>query len=542
LVGALHESVVLARFQGKGVGYAAVNDIPASALLFQERPFKVCGSFQNAEDARRALARAAAKDARFARLGAGIPKPSPAKETDEPSPFTREGIDDRLWNETLDRVRRHASVRRVKRNQLENAGDDPSATGFSFGTVSESADEAPPPPVGSVSVSDAPPIDSVVAGETTGYVARFFAHARACTHSCRPNAAASASESMTTVYSLRAIEAGEEITVSYATALLWLPLHARRAALARAWGFLCACDRCELELSHARAERDRGVGVGATSAARHGSKPEGGFESRVSRERDRDAGFRAWEYGETGFENQFDDEGRLLGISARSSGGDDRDAGGANPSRADAASRADGGDKGVDANETRPSSSDSDSTSSLSDSSESDSESESEAGRLTGSHASQKWRGPRRGGAKAKGSGAKATTRIMRPSQLYEKLVSSGIGPDHWQMHSVREALISESLSSEGRKEFDLDVLLEHANCASRLAPNHPHFIRLMALVEEVFKRNEQVIAGEQFWVWTIELLREAVHPDVLFWNTEFKAIGSADRDTRGGVGGSERR
>ena len=49
--------------------------------------------------------------------------------------------------------------------------------------------------------------------------------------------------------------------------------------------------------------------------------------------------------------------------------------------------------------------------------------------------------------------------------------------------------------------------------------------MRLVTLVEEVFKSNRDVIVAEQFWVWTIELLREAVHPDVLFWNTEFKGM-----------------
>ena len=105
------------------------------------------------------------------------------------------------------------------------------------------------------------------------------------------------------------------------------------------------------------------------------------------------------------------------------------------------------------------------------------------------------------------------------------KLSRAGIGPDHWQMHATREALVSQLLSAEGRKDFDLDLLLEHANCAARLAPNHPHFVRLVTLVEEVFKSNRDVIVAEQFWVWTIELLREAVHPDVLFWNTEFKGM-----------------
>jgi len=34
--------------------------------------------------------------------------------------------------------------------------------------------------------------------------------------------------------------------------------------------------------------------------------------------------------------------------------------------------------------------------------------------------------------------------------------------------------------------------------------------------VEEVLKSNRDVVEAESFWVWTIELLREAIHPDVV--------------------------
>ena len=38
----------------------------------------------------------------------------------------------------------------------------------------------------------------------------------------------------------------------------------------------------------------------------------------------------------------------------------------------------------------------------------------------------------------------------MGPGRLYNKLVKAGIGPDHWQMHSTREILVSRLLSKEG--------------------------------------------------------------------------------------------
>jgi hypothetical protein len=36
--------------------------------------------------------------------------------------------------------------------------------------------------------------------------------------------------------------------------------------------------------------------------------------------------------------------------------------------------------------------------------------------------------------------------------------------------------------------------------CAARLAPNHPHFIRLVTLVEEVYKSNRDVISVGGGW------------------------------------------
>ena len=111
------------------------------------------------------------------------------------------------------------------------------------------------------------------------------------------------------------------------------------------------------------------------------------------------------------------------------------------------------------------------------------------------------------------------------------------MGPITGRCTRRAEILVSRLLSEEGRKDFDLDLLLEHANCAARLAPNHPHFIQLVTLVEEVFKSNREVVTAEQFWLWTIELLREATHPDVLFWNTEFK--GLSERES-GGFGSAK--
>ena len=527
LVQPLRDSVALARFPGRGLGYAAVAEIPATTLLFQERPLTIADTFADAEEARRALARAMAanslRDLREGGVGGGVTlnpasvaEPSRFREhlngehLNEPSPFKDEGIDDESWNDALHRARRDARVRRAKKGEADRSvaaaalrgenGTNPNVVDSDFGGVEKTTDEKRSFETTRVKET---------ASEEGVYVARIAAHVSRLNHSCRPNAAVSAGDGVTTVYSLRAIAPGEEICVSYASNFLWLPVHARRAQLAKRWGFLCACARCDEELARAAAERERGAGAGRAQASRFGARRAGGVDSSAAREAERDAGFRAWEYGETGFENQFDDEGEL---------------------RSEARARSEGLAKDLrirDAREgsarDRVSASDSsDSDSSTSDSSDSDysdeyvDPGEPASRRSVGSNGS--WR--KRGAIKKKRGGA-----VVGAARLYVKLSRAGIGPDHWQMHATREALVSKLLSAEGRKDFDLDLLLEHAQCAARLAPNHPHFVRLVTLVEEVFKSNRDVIVAEQFWVWTIELLREAVHPDVLFWNTEFKGM-----------------
>ena len=544
LVQPLRDSVALARFPGRGLGYAAVAEIPATTLLFQERPLTIADTFADAEEARRALARAMAANSlrdREGGVGGGGGPAEPAAEPSqlrerlngaskknatvfEPSPFKDEGIDDESWNDALRRARRDAQIRRAKKGEADRSVAAAALRGETPGTNPPNVDpdfvvvENTTPQTDERSFETTRVKEKEAAHSEEGvYVARIAAHVSRLNHSCRPNAAVSAGDGpngVTTVYSLRAIAPGEEICVSYASAFLWLPVHARRAQLAKRWGFLCACARCDEELARAAAERDCGAGAGRAQASRFGARRAGGVDSRAAREAERDAGFRAWEYGETGFENQFDDEGGLRSSSQRSEEG-----------LANGDSRRDGvseGRDGVGLSASEPDSSTSDS--STSDSSDSDSDDVDPGGpasrRSVGSNGS--WR--KRGAKKRRGDRERGGA-VVGAARLYVKLSRAGIGPDHWQMHATREALVSKLLSAEGRKDFDLDLLLEHAQCAARLAPNHPHFVRLVTLVEEVFKSNRDVIVAEQFWVWTIELLREAVHPDVLFWNTEFKGM-----------------
>jgi hypothetical protein len=404
LVQPLRDSVALARFPGRGLGYAAVAEIPATTLLFQERPLTIADTFADAEEARRALARAMAANSLRDREGgvgggggpAALAEPSQLRErlngasnatVFEPSPFKDEGIDDESWNDALRRARRDAQIRRAKKGEADRSVAAAALRGEN-GTNPPNVD--PDFVVGKTTFPDERSFETTrvkeAASEEGVYVARIAAHVSRLNHSCRPNAATSAGDGVTTVYSLRAIAPGEEICVSYASAFLWLPVHARRAQLAKRWGFLCACARCDEELARAAAERDCGAGAGRAQASRFGARRAGGVDSRAAREAERDAGFRAWEYGETGFENQFDDEGGLRS-SARSEEGSAKD------SRRDGVSE---GRDGVSVDSETESTSDS----STSDSSDSDSDDVDPGGpasrRSVGSNGSWRKRGAKK--------------------------------------------------------------------------------------------------------------------------------------------------
>ena len=277
-----HPSLAVAHFDGKGKGYAAVAPILASSLLLQERPLTVTGAFDSAQDARKALAKIVCDDDEYAHLR-GTPEErgrgeGRVKAEGSPGPSSVSGD---VWLATLARLANSPFVR-VTRVGKANGGDDGSKD---LDTAAEQVD-----------------------GKDT-YAARLLARVSTCNHSCRPNAAVSVSDDLVTLYSLRRIEAGEEITVSYGTSLLWLPLQMRRTQLARVWGFVCKCQRCEVDLHRAMAERERAHGTMRRVASRHGFRESGSFQTR----HDDLAGVIEWEYGETGFESQFDEEGRVRG-------------------------------------------------------------------------------------------------------------------------------------------------------------------------------------------------------------------------------------
>ena len=134
LVQPLHRSLAIARFEGKGRGYAAVAHVPASAMLLQERPLRVAGDFPSAKDAQRALAKLLVSDRRHdALLGDGASSSAAATSPSsrgggggggrradadsEPSPMVDEGVDDETWNRALRRVRADAVVRVASRDE-----------------------------------------------------------------------------------------------------------------------------------------------------------------------------------------------------------------------------------------------------------------------------------------------------------------------------------------------------------------------------------------------------------------------------------------
>ena len=186
-----HPSLAVAHFDGKGKGYAAVAPIQASALLLQERPLTVAGAFDSAQDARKALAKIVCDDDRYAHLrgapeDARGPGRAATKPDGSPPPPSVSGD---VWLATLAKLANSPFVR-VTRVGNQGAGESGGGK-KDLDTAAEQGDG-----------KDA-------------YAARLLARVSTCNHSCRPNAAVSVSDDLVTLYSLRHIERGEEITVSY---------------------------------------------------------------------------------------------------------------------------------------------------------------------------------------------------------------------------------------------------------------------------------------------------------------------------------------
>ena len=364
----------------------------------------------------------------------------------------------------------------------------------------------------------------------------------ACNHSCDPNAEISdvneAGE--VTLYSLRPIEAGEEITICYGKQMLrWLPRRIRQQVLGREWGFDCACHRCAMELA-------------------------GGFGERKQPSKAWDLHDPRWFYCPhdyvTGFESHFDPEGELFVLRFA---GDGKDA---------AALGEDFGSMTIDADDSaNPDKGAADSTDVTSDSTFSSSE---DLDDFEADHTSsgsededvvcwhERWRSKRLHQYSVKSKG------LLSPLQLYLAMQRCQIRQDHWQFVVVRDALIFEVCMHEalkkkrGYKERPLaptiggnkfrafKLILNQCRSLSRVTPNTSYFSKIFATLENIHywhalegthartragarMRRRSCDSGSPVrstpyfsvsgrWDFRIENLRDAVHPDVMAWNFRF--------------------
>jgi len=410
----------------------------------------------------------------------------------------------------------------------------------------------------------------------------------ACNHSCDPNAEVShvSDEGEVSLYSLRPIERGEEITIAYGKpSLRWLPARCRKKALRRDWYFDCACAQCKAEVAS-------GLAVDKPLARPWDIQDPRWF-------------FCTHDYV-TGFESHFDGEGNLLSLKSATASRSNvsPSASGANTSE----SAADGvaaefgaklhvGGLGLAADASGSSSGLCDSSDSSScqsvDLDEYDRESSgSEDEDVLRWH--ERWRSKRIKAYSVKNVG------LYTPLQLYHAMQRCQIRQDHWQLLVVREALISQIMNDAAMKgnasssrpnapsldggwgergKFQaFKLILNQCRSLARMAPNTGSFAELFATLENIVywwstdgwhyvstkrerreqerafsrararrarngagetaresDRSDSVDDDEFFeipvrsrWAFRLERLRDAAHADVLAWNMQFGKLPSA--------------
>ena len=265
----------------------------------------------------------------------------------------------------------------------------------------------------------------------------------ACNHSCDPNAEVSqvSDEGEVTLYSLRTIEPGEEITICYGKpSMRWLPARCRRRALRKDWCFDCSCEKCEAEIAS-------GLAVNKPM-----SRPWDILDPRWF--------FCTHDYA-TGFESHFDAEGNLLAMKTSPSAstntltsmaGEDISSSALSDSDVlhrdfEGKIRLNGGrtdDHGTDDDTESSGFSTSSSGSSassvdLDDEDFEQSSSGSEDEDVMRWH--ERWRSKRLKTYSIKNVG------LLTPLQLYRAMQRCQIRQDHWQFLVVREALIMQILN-----------------------------------------------------------------------------------------------
>ena len=410
----------------------------------------------------------------------------------------------------------------------------------------------------------------------------------ACNHSCDPNAEVShvSDEGEVSLYSLRPIERGEEITIAYGKpSLRWLPARCRKKALRRDWYFDCACAQCKAEVAS-------GLAVDKPLARPWDIQDPRWF-------------FCTHDYV-TGFESHFDGEGNLLSLKSATASRSNvsPSASGANMSE----SAADGvaaefgaklhvGGLGLAADASGSSSGLCDSSDSSScqsvDLDEYDRESSgSEDEDVLRWH--ERWRSKRIKAYSVKNVG------LYTPLQLYHAMQRCQIRQDHWQLLVVREALITQIMNDAAMKgnasssrpnapsldggwgergKFQaFKLILNQCRSLARMAPNTGSFAELFATLENIVywwstdgwhyvstkrerreqerafsrararrarngagetaresDRSDSVDDDEFFeipvrsrWAFRLERLRDAAHADVLAWNMQFGKLPSA--------------
>jgi len=411
-------------------------------------------------------------------------------------------------------------------------------------------------------------------GDDAGYVQCsmvMFDVISACNHSCDPNAEVStvSEKGEVTLYSLRPIQRGEEITICYGKASLrWLPARCRRRALRKDWHFECACEKCKAEIAS-------GLAVDKPMA-----RPWDILDPRW---------FYCTQDYVTGFETHFDAEGNLLSLrcGSRASGSN-----GYADTNSSAASRSDllrhefGSKLRFSEGGTGDDNFSNDSSSGFTDSTTSDSSSNSSESSFDvdeddkDSSASEdedvmrwheRWRSRRMKTYSVKNVGP------YTPFQLYHAMKRCQIRQDHWQFLVVRDALITQIMneaakhagesrrpacptlgSDENGKERAFKLVLNHCRSLARMTPNSSNFVELFATMENMLywhstegswyrqtqrqarlrekkrkpaddlEMNFFDINERSRWWFRLQNLREAVHADVLAWNMSFgKAPGA---------------
>ena len=405
-------------------------------------------------------------------------------------------------------------------------------------------------------------------GDSAGYVQCsmvMFDAISACNHSCDPNAEVSAisDQGEVTLYSLRPIAAGEEITICYGKpSLRWLPARCRRRSLLKEWHFECQCEKCEAEIRS-------GLAVHKPM-----SKPWDIHDPRW---------FYCTHDYTTGFETHFDAEGNLLALSSKprvirngslSEMGDSTSG-----SRTDLVSEEFGnklrlGSASVLGDDDYSSSGFSSLgisgvVTSSSDSAVTINEDEhvtsggSEDEEVMRWH--ERWRKQRMKTYSVKNVG------VYTPLQLYRAMQRCQIRQDHWQFLVVRDALITQiisdaatrggtaqrqacpTLSAETNmngKLLAFKLVLNHCRSLVRIVPNSSNFVERFITLENMiywhstegtwYRQRRHARAGDRKkspkgvdveffdlpersrWLFRLQNIRDAAHADVLAWNTTF--------------------